>query len=911
MRLTPFTTPAALAATGAVLAATALAAAAPAAHASPPRATVASATPTPPPVSPTPQKMTSLGAPIDVTSRVQLVTDAATDADAVREVRKVLATHGVTRVDSIAPGAPTLPGLLTIRLGGADRADIRAALGTTAVPDKTEAYAVRSTQSRSLKQVVLAGRDGSGQFYAVQTLRHLLTRSDGHSTVASVSVSDFPSMPLRGTIEGFYGDPWTPAERLDQIDFYGQVKANTYIYAPKDDPYHRGQWREPYPADKLAELGTLVKRASANKVHFTFAVSPGESICYSRASDRAALKAKLEAIYGLGARAFSIPLDDISYTRWNCAEDQAAFGAPGRQAAAKAQVSLLNDVQRTWIATHDGAQPLQMVPTEYGDLTETAYKKEIRETLDPAVVVMWTGTDVVPPSVTNEQADAIQELFGRKVFLWDNYPVNDFGNTAGRLLLAPYDKREAGLSDHLSGIVANPMNQSYASMVAVFGAADFTWNDTAYDATKSWPLAMAHLAGGDAAATEALLVFGDLEHMAPTFGATPWQPQAPVLAQKVKDFWATLDGGDPRGAVAELRAYAAQIAGAPATIRGGAVDDGFVTDAKPWLDATALWGRAMVLQMDAMTARLDGDAAKAESLTAESVALQGQAKAVKVTPAQNSWGEAPVKVGDGVLDAFLGKAAELVRSPIAITAPATVLLGDGGSVTVPAKVVNRLAGPVTDLQITASAAGATVTPTPVTIASLDSGESADVPITLTYAGAPQPRKVTLASKLAWTSASGPATGEGTTTVRASCALTPTRPVGATADSEETEGEDTPVTNAIDGDPKTFWGTQWYAASPTPPHQITLDLGAVKDTCAVTYLPRQDSANGRIGAYEVRTSTDGQTWSAPLATGTLPNSAAEQWIPFPVTSARYVRLVATREVQGRAWTTAAEVSIDAR
>ncbi|WP_206641292.1 beta-N-acetylglucosaminidase domain-containing protein [Nonomuraea polychroma] len=37
-----------------------------------------------------------------------------------------------------------------------------------------------------------------------------------------------------------------------------------------------------------------------------------------------------------------------------------------------------------------------MVPTEYGDLTDTAYKQTMRATLDPAVVVMWTGTDVVP-----------------------------------------------------------------------------------------------------------------------------------------------------------------------------------------------------------------------------------------------------------------------------------------------------------------------------------------------------------------------------------------------------------------------------------------------------------------------------------------------------------------------------------
>lgn len=59
-----------------------------------------------------------------------------------------------------------------------------------------------------------------------------------------------------------------------------------------------------------------------------------------------------------------------------------------------------------------------------------------------------------------------------------------------------------------------------------------------------------------------------------------------------------------------------------------------------------------------MTARLDGNAARAEKLTAQSVALQAQAKAIRVSPAENSWGEAPVKVGDGVLDTFLRRAAE-------------------------------------------------------------------------------------------------------------------------------------------------------------------------------------------------------------------------------------------------------------
>lgn len=626
----------------------------------------ASSTPAPiavPAVSPTPQSLVRRGTAATVTRRVLVVAGDRTDSAARDKLVRQLTAHGADRVDIVAPGhvPAAASGLLTVRIGPAARADVARALGDTAVPGRAEGYALRVLGRRPHPQIALGGTDAAGQFYAVQTLRQLFVRTHGGWAVPGVQVSDFPSMPLRGTIEGFYGQPWTQAERLDQMDFYGDVKANTYVYAPKDDPYLRAQWRDPYPADKLAELGTLVARADLNHVRFTYALSPGVSICYSDAGDRKALEQKLQSVYDLGARSFSIPLDDISYTTWNCAADQAAYGPPGRTAAAKAQVDLLNDVQRNFIDTHSGAQPLQMVPTEYGDLTDTTYKQTIRATLDPAIQVMWTGTDVVPPAITSAQAEQASALFGRKVFVWDNYPVNDYGNSSGRLLLAPYDKREAGLSAHVSGIVANPMNQPYASKVAVFGTADFTWNDTAYDAKTDWPRALAYLAGGDRAATAALLVFADLEHLAPTFGATPWQPQAPVLAARVAAFWTAWDAGQRAAAVRALRTYADAIAAAPAVIRGGSVQKGFTDDAAPWLDATRLWGEAMVAMLDALDARIAGDEARAGARLAASRELQQQAHAVRTDPPRNRWGSVEPKVGDGVLDVFLTRADALLQ----------------------------------------------------------------------------------------------------------------------------------------------------------------------------------------------------------------------------------------------------------
>ncbi|WP_134662248.1 MULTISPECIES: beta-N-acetylglucosaminidase domain-containing protein [unclassified Amycolatopsis] len=563
-----------------------------------------------PVVSPTPQQIDRDAGDVSLPSSVGLVTDSTTDGPAKDLLLDLLKQHGVKKFNT-----------------GSQRGFVIRLSNSGDAPTQAEGYSLAVRRDG----VTIKGRDAAGQYYGVQTLRQLFVRS-GHSwALSGVAVRDWPNMALRGSIEGFYGPPWTNDDRVRQIKFLGETKANTYIYSAKDDAYLRAQWRDPYPQQELAALGQLVRTANANHVDFTYALSPGVSICFSSPQDVAAVKAKFQAVYDLGVRSFSLPFDDISYTKWNCAGDQAAFGAPGQAAAGKAQVSLLNEITKNFVKTHDGVRPLQTVPTEYSDLKDSPYKTQLRENLDPSVVVQWTGTAVVPPSVTNDEAQQVSTVYGRKVFLWDNYPVNDYEQSAGRLLLAPYAHREAGLSKYLNGIVSNPMNQEAASEVAEFGVADFSWNDQR--------------------ATAALKVFADLEHLAPVFGPTPWQPQAPVLAARVAEFWQHWNAGDHR-ALGKLRSYAEQIRNAPAVIRGGQVQSAFVSEAGPWLDATALWGDAMVTRLDALAATTRGDDATAQRLTAAADALVKRAEAVK-TGKSNRWGVRQALVGDGVLDAFL------------------------------------------------------------------------------------------------------------------------------------------------------------------------------------------------------------------------------------------------------------------
>lgn len=126
------------------------------------------------------------------------------------------------------------------------------------------------------------------------------------------------------------------------------------------------------------------------------------------------------------------------------------------------------------------------------------------------------------------------------------------------------------------------------------------------------------------------------------------------------------------------------------------------------------------------------------------------------------------------------------------------------------------------------------------------------------------------------------------------------------DSQETTGETAPATNAIDGNNSTFWHTQWYNSTAPMPHYITIDLGATNQLTTVTYVPRQNSTNGRIKNYKIEVSVLGQAWFT-VAEGTWPNSTTTQTVSFGAIQARYVRLTASSEVNNNPWTSVAELS----
>ncbi|HEX7084340.1 MAG TPA: protein O-GlcNAcase [Gaiellaceae bacterium] len=360
------------------------------------------------------------------------------------------------------------------------------------------------------------------------------------------------SLPLRGIIEGFYGAPWSHRERLDLLAFCGRHELNTFVYAPKDDPYHRESWREPYPPAELARLAELVAEAERHGVAFHWSLAPGLDVCHSSDRDFERLVAKAEQLWSVGVRAFHLLYDDIG-DELHCDRDRERFGGEASPSAA-AQAFLSNRFRRAFLESRPEAERLVVCPIEYHGTHTSPYRETLGAQLDADVLLWWTGPEVVSKTISRADAEAARAAFGgHELLLWDNYPVNDF--EPSRLFLGPLVGREPGLD--LAGAVANGMIQAAPGKLAFATFADWTRDPDGYDPGASYGAALRSV-GGEAAG--ALRVLADASRSGPLGGEDALAEPAALAAAadeleaRLDDAW-FLDAAAPW--IETLRAVAA------------------------------------------------------------------------------------------------------------------------------------------------------------------------------------------------------------------------------------------------------------------------------------------------------------------------------------------------------------------
>ena len=379
-----------------------------------------------------------------------LTGEATADADAVNLFKKNLNTDG---------------GEVEVIIG--ERGDEAVSVYESLIPQKAEGYYLAVEKGK----VVIAGNDGNGTFYGVQTFLQMASQPD----VMCATVNDYPDVPQRGLVEGYYGNPYSEENRMGLFEMFGRQKMNVYIYGPKDDAYHKSKWRQEYPADLAAKITGYVNAAKANKVEFVWAIHPGEDIQWNQ-TDRNNIVNKLKAMCELGVRTFAVFWDDL----WN---DDGTHGDE--------QAELMNYIAAELEKAYPDVNPCIICPTQYNrGWANSVYLPALGSIMNSDINVMWTGNSVVD-MINKSDMTWINNQIKRKAYIWLNYPVSDY--CIDHLLMGPTYGNDLDIADMMSGFVSNPMEYAEASKVSLFSIGDYTWNMSDYDSDASWEAALRYI----------------------------------------------------------------------------------------------------------------------------------------------------------------------------------------------------------------------------------------------------------------------------------------------------------------------------------------------------------------------------------------------------------------------------------
>ena len=351
-----------------------------------------------------------------------------------------------------------------------------------------------------------------------------------HEAVLAVSAP----LEVRGIVEGFYGRPWSPEQRLDMVDFIAELGMNTYVYSPKDDPFTRRRWREPYGAEATEGLRALTERARGAGVSLWYGLSPGLSMHYAEPGDVAAVRAKLDTVRALGFTDIALFLDDIPW-RLQHPGDLAAFPD-----LVSAQLSLIRALE-----TSTAAGRLAVCPTLYCGRGNEPYIAALGRGLAPQTELFWTGRAICSPELDAADAEIFAGATGHRPLYWDNFPVNDVAMT-GELHIGPYFGRDPRLSATAAGVIANPMPLAEASKIGLASVADFARDPAGFEPEASWEAALLRVAG--ARDYDAFREFADAFR-----GSALCTDDAPRLGAALGRFAFRYEFDDRASAVSELR----------------------------------------------------------------------------------------------------------------------------------------------------------------------------------------------------------------------------------------------------------------------------------------------------------------------------------------------------------------------
>ncbi len=281
--------------------------------------------------------------------------------------------------------------------------------------------------------------------------------------------------PELGTIEGFYGRPWSWEARAAHVSALAPHGYRFYLYAPKADAFLRRRWAEPHPEAEMEGLRKLAVHCRAEGVRFGVGLSPYELYLGFDEAAREALARKLHELDEIGIDDLAILFDDMR-------GDLPGLG--------EKQIEIVD-----FAASRSKAGRLIVCPSYYTDdpildrvfgERPANYLETLGAGLDPAIEIFWTGPRVCSKEIGVEHLVRVGDTLKRKPFIWDNYPVNDGQRMSPFLHLRGFSGRTASIGDHVSAHGVNPASQPMLSRIPMLTLEALYAKGESYDAAAAF-----------------------------------------------------------------------------------------------------------------------------------------------------------------------------------------------------------------------------------------------------------------------------------------------------------------------------------------------------------------------------------------------------------------------------------------
>lgn len=267
------------------------------------------------------------------------------------------------------------------------------------------------------------------------------------------SMSHHHTIPV-GIIEGFFGRSWSFESRCAYAKFLAQHQFDFYIYAPKNDNNLRRSWQEDWPQETKNQLLNLRNTYLENRIAFGIGLSPLDIWRNTNDKDYSQYKKRLQQLNDLSPEILCILFDDMRGDLPDLARIQIEL------THIAADVSNANKI--IFCPSYYSTDPV--LEKVFGKMPDN-YWQDLGKGMDESINFFWTGEKVCSESYSSSHLQSVDDIFQRKVFLWDNYPVNDGAIKSQRLHLLPFHSSHANLAPYISGHAANPMNQAHLSQI--------------------------------------------------------------------------------------------------------------------------------------------------------------------------------------------------------------------------------------------------------------------------------------------------------------------------------------------------------------------------------------------------------------------------------------------------------------